>query len=150
LFLHQRVLNDATTEVHNLQITTSRFLRLVLFADAATCFASAVLMIAGSTVLGQLLEMPSKLFSYAGISLLPFTAVLLYMTSRERLSPVVLWTVIVLNALWTVDSFLIVATGWVTPNELGYAFVGTQALAVAMFAGLEYAGLKKSAVAAIL
>jgi hypothetical protein len=133
-----------------MQITTSRFLRLVLFADAATCFASALLMIFGSAVLGEFLEMPTKLFTYAGISLLPFTAGLLYMMSRERLSPAIVWTVIVLNVLWTADSFLILATGWVTPNELGYAFVGTQALAVAMFAGLEYAGLKKSIAAAIL
>ena len=133
-----------------MHITTSRFLRLVLFADAATCFASALLMIFGSTVLGNLLEMPPKLFSYAGISLLPFTVGLVYMMSREHLSPAVVWTVIVLNVLWTVDSFLILATGWITPNELGYAFVGAQALAVAMFAGLEYAGLKKSAAAAIL
>jgi len=107
-------------------------------------------MIFGSTILGNLLEMPPKLFSYAGISLLPFTVGLVYMMSRERLSPSVVWTVIVLNLLWTADSFLILATGWVTPNELGYSFVGAQALAVAMFAGLEYAGLKKSAVAAIL
>ena len=133
-----------------MQITTSRFLRLVLFADAATCFATGLLMIFGSTILGNLLEMPPKLFSYAGISLLPFTVGLVYMMSRERLSPSVVWTVIVLNLLWTADSFLILATGWVTPNELGYAFVGAQALAVAMFAGLEYAGLKKSAAAAIL
>ena len=107
-------------------------------------------MIFGSTILGNLLEMPPKLLSYAGISLLPFTAGLLYIMSREHLSPAVVWTVIVLNVLWTVDSFLILATGWITPNELGYAFVGAQALAVAMFAGLEYAGLKKSAAAAIL
>jgi len=133
-----------------MQITTSRFLRLVLFADAATCFATGLLMIFGSTILGNLLEMPPKLFSYAGISLLPFTVGLVYMMSRERLSPSVVWTVIVLNLLWTADSFLILATGWVTPNELGYSFVGAQALAVAMFAGLEYAGLKKSAAAAIL
>src|SRR5262245_1198210 len=142
--------NHAPTEVHSMQITTSRFLRMVLFADAATCFASALLMIFGSTVLGKFLEIPPKLFSYAGISLLPFTAVLLYMMSRERLSPSVVWTIIVLNVLWTADSLLIVATGWVTPNEMGYVFVGAQALAVAIFAGLEYAGLKKSAVAAIL
>ena len=45
------------------------------------------------------------------------------------------------------DSFLVVATGWITPNPLGYAFVTAQALGVAMFAGLEYVGLRKSAAA---
>jgi hypothetical protein len=133
-----------------MQITTSRFLRTVLLADAATCLVSALLMIFGSAALGRLFGMPPKLFSYAGISLLPFTAGLVYIMSRERLSPTVVWAIIVLNVLWTADSFLIIATGWVTPNELGYAFVAAQALAVAVLTGLEYAGLKKSAVAAIL
>jgi hypothetical protein len=132
------------TEVYNMQIPTSRFLRLVLFADAATCFATGLLMSFGSTLLAQFLGMQPELLHYAGISLLPFTAFLVYMTSRERLSSAAVWTVIVLNALWTIDSFLIVATGWVTPNELGYVFVGAQALGVAMFAGLEYVALKKS------
>ena len=42
---------------------------------------------------------------------------------------------------------LIVAMGWITPNQSGYAIVTAQALGVAMFAGLEYVGLNKSKVA---
>jgi hypothetical protein len=103
----------------------------------------------GSTLLAQFLGMQPELLHYAGISLLPFTAFLVYMTSRERLSSAAVWTVIVLNALWTIDSFLIIATGWVTPNELGHVFVGAQASGVAIFAGLEYVALKKSVTAGI-
>jgi len=36
-------------------------------------------------------------------------------------------------------------TGWVDPTNLGYLFVVAQALGVAMLAGLEYVGLRKSA-----
>ena len=132
-----------------MQIATSRFLRLVLFADAATCLATGLLMIFGSTDLAQFLEVSPEFLLYAGISLLPFTAFVGYMATRQRVSRAAVWTVIALNALWTIDSFLILATGWVTPNPLGYGFIGAQALGVAIFAGLEYVGLTKSTAAVL-
>jgi hypothetical protein len=123
---------------------TSTFLRWVLYADAATCIASGFLMIFGSSVLEQHLGLPAELSRYAGISLLPFAAFLVYLARRENLSVPAVWAVIVLNALWTVDSLLLLWTGWVAPNELGKAFIVAQALGVAIFAGLEYVGLRKS------
>jgi len=132
-----------------MQIPISRFLRRVLVADAATCLTTGFLMVLGAAFLARLFGMPSELLRFAGISLFPFTAFLIFMTSRQRLSLAVVWTVIVLNALWTADSFLIIATGWITPTPLGYAFVTGQALGVAMFAGLEYVGLRKSAAVAM-
>ncbi len=128
--------------------TTSTFLRRVLLADAATCGAFGLLMTAGSGPVEQFLGLPAELARYAGISLLPFAAFLVYLATREHLSQPVVWAVIILNALWTVDSLLLLLTGWVAPTELGYAFVVAQALGVTMFAGLEYIGLKKSATAA--
>ncbi len=101
-------------------------------------------MMLGSGVLEEFLGLPLGLMRYAGLSLLPFAALLVYLATREQLSPPVVWAVIVLNALWTADSFLLLLTGWVAPTELGYAFVVIQALGVALFAVLEYFGLKKA------
>lgn len=129
-------------------LRTSTFLRRVLFADAATCVATGLLFILGPGVLEGLLGLPTGLLRYAGLSLLPFAALLVYLATRESLSPQVLWTVIALNVLWTVDSFLLLLTGWVSPTEVGYAFVVAQAVGVAGFAALEYFGLKKSAATA--
>jgi hypothetical protein len=128
-------------------IRNSTFLRRVLFADAATSFAAGLAMIFGSSLLGQLLGLPVTLLHYAGMSLLPFTAFLVFLASRENFSPAVIWMVIVLNMLWTVDSFLLLLTGWVTPTGMGYIFVIAQALGVAVFALLEYFGLRKAATA---
>jgi hypothetical protein len=64
---------------------------------------------------------------------------LIYLLSRESLWPAAVWMVIVLNALWTADSFLIVATGWISPNLLGYAFVTAQALGVVVKANKDSA-----------
>lgn len=127
----------------------STFLRAVLFADAATCVATGLLMTFGSVVLQQYLGLPVEVLRYAGISLLPFAAFLVYLATRENLSPTVVWTVIIVNALWTADSFLLLLIGWVAPTELGYAFVVAQALGVAVFAALEYLGLRKSVAMAV-
>ncbi len=131
-------------------LRTSTFLRRVLFADAATCVATGLLLMLGSGALEQFLGLPVGLLRYAGLSLLPFAALLVYLATRENLSPPVVWAVIVLNALWTADSFLLLLTGWVTPTEMGYVFVVVQALGVGVFAGLEYFGLRKAATAAVV
>ncbi len=121
-----------------------------MFADAATCVATGLLLMFGSGLLEQYLGLPAGLLRYAGLSLLPFAALLVYLAARENLSPGAVWAVIVLNALWTVDSVLLLLTGWVSPTELGYAFVVAQALGVAVLAGLEYVGLRKAETAAVV
>ncbi len=89
------------------------------------------------------------LMNYAGLSLFPFAALLIYLGTRESLSPSIVWAVIVCNALWTTDSFLLLLTGWIEPNGLGYAFIIAQALGVAVFTGLEFLGLGKPATVAV-
>jgi len=131
-------------------LRTSTFLRRVLLADAATCVATGLLLTLGPGPLEQFTGLPAGLLRYAGVSLLPFAALLVYLAARETLSPAAVWAVVVLNALWTVDSFLLLLTGWVAPSESGYAFVIAQALGVAVFAGLEFFGLRKATSAAVV
>ena len=126
-------------------LTTSRFLRRVLFADAATCVAAGLLMTFGSSLLERFFELPAELSHYAGISLFPFAALLVYLAMRENLSPTAVWVVIALNVLWTADSLLLLVGSWVEPTGFGYAFVIFQACGVMIFAALEYFGLRKSA-----
>jgi hypothetical protein len=125
----------------------STFLRWTLLADAATCVATGLLMMLGSGQLEQFLGLPAGLLRYAGVSLAPFAVFLIYLATREILSPPAVWMAIFLNALWTAASLMVLLTGWVAPTELGYTFVIAQALGVAVFAGLEYFGLRKSATA---
>ena len=125
-------------------IRISTFLRNVLFADAATCTATGLLSIIFSETLGAFLQLPPALLFYAGASLLPFAAFLLFTATRLRTASIFVWAIILLNALWTLDSFLILLAGWVTPNTFGYGFVILQAIGVAVLAGLEFVGLKRS------
>jgi hypothetical protein len=131
-------------------LRTSTFLRWTLLADAATCVATGLLMMLGSGQLEQFLGLPAGLLRYAGVSLLPFAAFLVYLAKRENLSTQGVWTAIVLNTIWTAASLLLLMTGRVAPTEPGYTFVIAQALGVAVFAGLEFFGLRKSTTATVV
>jgi len=52
--------------------------------------------------------------------------------------------VILINALWVAASIVLLLSGWVAPNALGTVFVIVQALAVAVFADLQYLGVRRS------
>jgi hypothetical protein len=129
---------------------TSTFLRFVLLVDAATCFATGLLMMFGSGTLAQVSGLPETLVRYAGLSLLPFAMFLVFLATRQLSSRSLVWAASVLNVLWTADSLLLLATGWVAPTQLGYVLVIAQALGVGILAGLEYVGMRKSMVAAVV
>lgn len=123
----------------------SSFLRRVLLADAAVSGASGLLMMLGAGLAEAPLGLPAGLLRYSGLGLLPFAAFVAYLASRESLPRPAVWAVIACNALWVVDSVLLLLSGWVEPTGLGYAFVIAQALVVAMLAEMQYLGLRRSA-----
>jgi hypothetical protein len=51
------------------------------------------------------------------------------------------------NAAWIIASIALLFSGAVTPNLLGEAAVAMQAIAVGVFAELQYIGLRRSGVA---
>ena len=120
----------------------SPFLRRVLLADAVMSGAAGLLMLLGAGLLTEMLDLPAALLRTAGLILLPYAAFVVYVANRSQRAMV--WAVILINALWTIDSVVLLLSGWVAPNALGYAFVLVQAVAVAVFAELEYVGLRRS------
>jgi hypothetical protein len=125
----------------------SKFLRYVLALDAMTCIATGLLMSVGGAALSNLTGLPAGLLFYAGVGLFPFAAVLLYLATRTQISAAPVWTVVILNALWTIDSFLLLWSGWVETSTFGTAFVVFQAVGVAAFAVLEYVGVRRAEIA---
>ena len=125
----------------------SSFLRLALLADAAASGATGLLVLIGGGLLEGLLGMPAALLREAGLILLPYVAFVAYIGTRESLARPAIWAIIVCNALWTAASVLLLAGDWIVPTALGYAFVIGQALIVAVFGGLQYAGLQPQAAA---
>ena len=127
-------------------IRVSNFLRLVLIADALTCLACGLLLSFSGVYLQNLLGLPAQLMFYSGLSLFPFAALLIYTATRKSISKTVVWVIIGLNLLWTIDSFLLLFSGYVSPTTFGYVFVIFQAIGVLMFADLEFIGLRKAEV----
>ncbi|BCH33959.1 hypothetical protein MesoLjLc_58890 [Mesorhizobium sp. L-8-10] len=130
-----------------MSISVSPFLRNALIADTLATGATAIIMIAGAGVLGPLLGLPQGLLFWAGVALVPFVALLLVTARRQTVSRLVLIDIIAINVLWVVASFGLLISGSVAPNVLGIAFVTAQALTVALFAELQFVGLRRSAAA---
>ena len=122
----------------------SPFLRRVLLADAAISGATGLLVMLGAGFLHEFLGLPAALLRYAGLSLIPFAALVAYLATRESLRRPAVRVVIACNALWAADSVLLLLTGWIDPTRLGYTFIIFQALVVAIFAEAQYFGLRRS------
>jgi hypothetical protein len=126
-------------------IQPATFLRRVLLLDAVSSGAMGILLLTCNGLLAGLLNLPAELLSEAGIVLVPFALAVGFLGTRTRLSRVAVWAVIAINAIWAIDSVVLLFTGWVEPNPLGYAFVIGQATFVAVMAELELIGMRKSA-----
>ena len=66
------------------------------------------------------------------------------MSWRERLSRSSVFVLVVCNALWAVDSVLVLLLGWIEPTVPGDVFVVGQAIIVAVLAELQFIGLRRS------
>jgi hypothetical protein len=105
----------------------------------------AVLLVAGSDVLGPFLNLPEAFLRNTGLVLVAYAALVGFLGTRGVMPKIAVWAVIAINAMWTVDSVVLLISGWVSPNLLGQIFIVMQAIAVGVFAELQFIGLRKSA-----
>jgi hypothetical protein len=125
-------------------IMPSVFLRRALLLDAVCSGAMGLLLAIGAAPLGWWFRLPEALLREAGIFLVVFAAALVWMASRQVLPRMVVLAVITGNALWAIDSVLLLLPGWIAPNMLGGVFILVQAVIVGALAELEYVGLRRS------
>jgi hypothetical protein len=121
------------------------FLRRALLADAAASAGTGLLLAFGADYLTGLLGLPITLMRYAGMSLLPFAAIVLLVGLRSNPPRIPVLAIIAYNALWAIDSIVLLASGFVYPTMLGSAFVIAQAVTVGALAALQWIGLKRLA-----
>ncbi len=120
------------------------FLRRALLLDAAASGGLGLIVAIAAAALAEPFDLPSGRLRGAGVALVPFAALLAYLGSRERVSHPAARSVVAVNLLWVAGSLLMLIAGWVDPSALGVAFVLVQALAVALFAGLQELGLRRT------
>ncbi|GAB4192011.1 MAG: hypothetical protein OHK0022_05970 [Roseiflexaceae bacterium] len=119
-------------------------LRRALLIDAVVSGVTGVVMVAGAAPLSGLLLLPEPLLRTVGLLFMPFVAFVTFVATRPQPPRAAVWAVIAMNVIWTIDCIALLLSGWVAPNLLGYGFVLFQAVAVAVFAQLQYLALRGS------
>ncbi|QCI65046.1 hypothetical protein [Phreatobacter stygius] len=117
-------------------------LRRVLAFDAVTSGAMGLMLILGAGLLEPLLAIPKSHLMLAGAILVPFALGVGLAAARAELSRKAIWAIVIINALWVIESFAVLFAGAISPNVLGVAFVVAQAVFVAVLAELQVIGLK--------
>jgi hypothetical protein len=119
------------------------FLREVLFADAIVSGATGAMMALDAGLLSPLLGLPQSLLFWAGLSLLPFAALVGVVASKPHPAKGGVWTIVVINVGWVLASVLILVAGLVSPTLLGTAFVIAQAVVVGILTELQIIGMRR-------
>ena len=125
-------------------IVPSTLLRRALILDALASGGTGVLSAVGARILASVGDLPEPLLLYSGLSLLPFAAIVGLVARRDSIPAAIVWAIIAYNALWSLDSIVLLASGWIAPNAFGLVFVIGQALVVAVLAECQYIGLRRS------
>jgi hypothetical protein len=120
------------------------FLRTVLKLDAASCLLMSAALLAGSGWLSPLFGMPGVLLTESGIVLALVGSFILWLGTREQASLALVRLVVFGNVGWTLASLASLA---LLPalTVTGLAATLVQALAVLVFAALEWRGASESA-----
>jgi hypothetical protein len=125
-------------------ITMNPFLRGALAVDAIASGAMGIGLSAAPGLLAGLFSLPAALLVYVGMFLIVYAAFVAWLALRQRPASTLVWLVIIGNGIWVIASLALIASGWVAPSVLGYAFVIVQALAVGVFAELQFVGVRRA------
>jgi hypothetical protein len=126
-------------------IPMTRFLRLALLADAAASGATGLALTLASGAIAAWTALPAALLLPAGLFMIPYAALLGWLAGRPAVPRAVLWIAAIGNGVWAAGCALLPLAGLVAPNGWGIAFLGVQAVAVAVFAELYVVALRRSA-----
>jgi hypothetical protein len=129
-------------------IRLSPFLRKVLLFDASTCVLTGVVMLSAAPTVEQLLAIPAPLSRTLALLLLIFGGAVAWVGTRDGLMRGAVWTILILNALWAIESLLALGFRWLEPTAPGRVFIIVQAIAVGVIAALQFIGLRRARTAA--
>lgn len=122
----------------------SALLRTSLRIDGWSTAVFGVVMLAGSSWLSGPLGLPAAWSIPFGIAMLGGAAALALIAGYPQIPARLVVTVIVGNALSGAGLLLLVLTGVLPLTGLGVAFMVVGAVVVAVFAELEFVGLRRS------
>lgn len=126
-------------------IHPSLFLRRALQADAIFSGVATLMFVIGASLFASLTNLPEAFLRNTGFVLVIYAALVGYLGTRTMMAKAAVWTVIAVNAIWAIDSIALLASGLLSPNLFGQALIVMQAVAVGVFAELQFIGLRRSA-----
>ncbi|HUR89291.1 MAG TPA: hypothetical protein VMZ74_09420 [Ramlibacter sp.] len=122
-----------------------KFLRNVLFADAASCLATGALQVIFTAPLAEMLRLPSFLLQGTGWFLLAYAAVVAAVATRDPIPRGFVGLFVAGNFGWAAACVALLAATPVAPTLLGDAWVVAQALTVVVLAELQWMGMRLTA-----
>ncbi|MFY8134437.1 MAG: hypothetical protein ACOVKS_05510 [Aquimonas sp.] len=126
----------------------SPLLRLGLRVDAILSLAAAAVVPLLLEPLGATLGLDRvHMIALAGFMFV-WAALTGWMAGQAQLPAWSVWLTVCLNLAWAPASLLLPALGLFNPSSMGWAVLIAQALAVLVFAELQWLGLRRSAGAA--
>ena len=105
-------------------------------------------MLAAAGLLHNITALPEPLLRYVGLLFIPYVLLVGWLGSREVLPRGVVLAVIACNLAWAIGSIWLLSSGSIAPSTFGVVFVIVQAVAVVVFAEMQFMGLRRSAVPA--
>lgn len=132
-----------TTQM-SLQNEQATFLRNTLTGNAIFSVVSGLVLSFGASAITGLLGVGTPLlYVVMGISILLFGGAVYWVSTQTPLSQSAAITILVLDVVWVVASEVLLFTDWVTFTTAGWWAVAIVADIVAVFAILEYIGLRR-------
>lgn len=132
---------QATT--HSSPNVQPSLLRLALRADAIVSLATGAISLVEAQPLGAMLGLPPFALSILGAVVAVYGAFLLYIAAQPQISRRIVLAALVLDAIWVIDSVVLLISGWLPLTSAGMWTIGLVALAVATLGELKFFGLRR-------
>lgn len=129
-------------------MTPSPLLRFALRLDGVASVAVGLLACLGLGAAATALGAPRAAIFGTGVFCVGYGAMAFWLGSRPFLRRTPIRAIALGNGLWAAGSVALGYSGWFAPTSIGLALLLAQAAAVAVFAGLQYVGLRQSLAAA--
>ncbi|WP_433663315.1 hypothetical protein ACQPW1_14985 [Nocardia sp. CA-128927] len=134
----------STTFLATQPTLSTDFLRTALRVDGWGTGAFGVVMLAGAVVLRDLLGLPTAWSIPFGVAMLGGALVLLLIAGAPEIPCCQACAVVAVNALSAIGMVVLTLSGLIDLTGLGIAFMFIGAAVVAIFATVEFAGLRRA------
>lgn len=124
-------------------VADDRFLRLALRLDAVATLGSGALLALGGGLLADLTGIPAAVSRGVGAFLVVYAVAVGVLSFRPTINRAAAWTVVAVNTVWVIDSVVALVAGFWQPTAMGVGLIVFMAAAVAVFAELQYLGLRR-------